>query len=202
MGELERRAAGDLEWRAGAGSDEPPRVEGYAAVFNFEAEIAGMFREVIAPGAFGQALERGDDVVLLVDHKGQPLARTRSGTLTLREDERGLWVQSELDPEDPDVQRLAPKLRRGDMDKMSFAFRVEEEEWEYPDGQLPLRTIKRVALHDVSIVTFPVYDATEVGLRARVRAAEVAALAARSRRERRLRLAVAELGAAAPAATP
>lgn len=139
------------------------RVSGYAAVFNEEADIGGMFREVIAPGAFTDAIGR-DDVVFLINHAGLPMARTRSGTLTLREDSRGLYMETELDPEDPDVRAIVPKMKRGDLDKMSFAFFPEVQEWD-DSGDVPVRTIRQVELSDVSIVTSPAYAGTDIGLR-------------------------------------
>jgi HK97 family phage prohead protease len=54
-------------------------------------------------------------VRLLLNHDGLPLARTTSGTLKLREDKRGLHFEADLDPNDPDVQRIAPKVQRGDL---------------------------------------------------------------------------------------
>jgi hypothetical protein len=142
---------------------EAIKVSGYAAVFNEEADIGGMFREVIAPGAFQEAIGR-DDVVFLINHAGLPMARTRSGTLTLREDSRGLYMESELDPEDPDVRAIVPKMKRGDLDKMSFAFFPEVQEWD-DTGDIPVRTIRKAELSDVSIVTSPAYGGTEIGLR-------------------------------------
>lgn len=139
------------------------RVSGYAAVFGQVADIGGFFREVIAPGAFADAIGR-DDVVFLVNHEGLPLARTRSGTLTLTQDDHGLRMETVLDPSDPDVQAILPKMRRGDLDKMSFAFLPEVQEWDESQNP-PLRTIKRASLFDVSIVTTPAYDGTEIGLR-------------------------------------
>jgi uncharacterized protein len=139
------------------------KVSGYAAVFNERASIGGLFEERIAPGAFRAAIGR-DDVVFLVNHNGLPLARTRSGTLTLIEDERGLYMETELDPEDPDVRAIVPKMKRGDLDKMSFAFYPSVQEWD-ESGDLPLRTIREAALADVSIVTNPAYSGTEIGLR-------------------------------------
>ena len=138
-------------------------VEGYAAVFNEVTEIGPYFREKIAPGAFRAAIGR-DDVTFLIDHDGLPLARTRSGTLTLSEDDHGLKIRSELDPEDPDVARILGKMKRGDLDKMSFAFWAEREEWD-ESGDMPLRTVMQARLHDVSIVGRPAYDGTEIGLR-------------------------------------
>jgi HK97 family phage prohead protease len=109
--------------------DSGVTVEGYAAVFNQATDIAGLFREQIAPGAFDDAIGR-DDVVFLVNHDGLPLARTRSGTLELSQDDHGLKMRSVLDETDPDVQKIAGKMKRGDLDKMSFAFYPEIEEWD------------------------------------------------------------------------
>lgn len=138
-------------------------VEGYAAVFNQETDIGGFFRERIEPGAFSEAIGR-DDVVFLINHDGLPLARTRSGTLTLSEDDKGLKISTRLEEGDPDVARIVGKMRRGDLDKMSFAFWPEVQEWD-DSGDMPVRTIKKASLHDVSIVTTPAYDGTEIGLR-------------------------------------
>ena len=141
------------------------KVEGYAAVFNEETDIGGYFREVIEPGAFSDAIGR-DDVVFLINHEGLPLARTRSGTLKLTEDARGLKIETTLDAEDPDVKSISGKMKRGDLDKMSFAFYPEAQEWD-ESGDIPLRTIKRASLYDVSIVTTPAYEGTEIALRSR-----------------------------------
>jgi len=158
----------DREIRAGIPAEiraeaDGIKVEGYAAVFNEETEIAGLFREKIESGAFSEAIGR-DDVVFLINHEGLPLARTRSGTLTLTEDDRGLKMATTLDPDDPDVRNIAGKMKRGDLDKMSFAFLPEVQEWD-DSGDLPVRTIKKASLFDVSVVTTPAYKGTEIGLR-------------------------------------
>ncbi|WP_051230188.1 HK97 family phage prohead protease [Haliea salexigens] len=154
---------GGLPAEVRADEEGPLRVSGHAAVFNERANIGNWFEEVIAPGAFSDAIGR-DDVVFLVNHEGLPLARTRSKTLKLVEDDRGLYMETELDPDDPDVRSIVPKMKRGDLDKMSFAFMVEIEEWD-ETGDLPLRTIRKASLRDVSIVTMPAYEGTDIGLR-------------------------------------
>jgi HK97 family phage prohead protease len=194
--EREVRAGRPIEIRA-----EPDgyRVSGYAAVFNQEADIGGWFREMIAPGAFSEAIGR-DDVVFLINHDGLPLARTRSGTLTLSEDSTGLKMETFLDPVDPDVALIVPKMKRGDLDKMSFAFIPEIEEWD-ETGSTPLRTLKKLRLYDVSIVTTPAYDGTSIGLRsleahreAKKRQDNFHAAALRHRMKMNLRLRGAENG--------
>ena len=89
----------DKEIRSGkfeirADDDGMIKVSGYAAVFDQATEIGGQFNERIERGAFTDAIGR-DDVVFLVNHVGLPLARTRSGTLTLREDDHGLHMSTE-----------------------------------------------------------------------------------------------------------
>ena len=138
-------------------------VEGYAAVFNEETVIGNQFREQIAPGAFTDALGR-DDVVFLINHEGLPLARTQSGTLELKEDDHGLFIRASLDMTDPDVRSIVPKMKRGDLDKMSFAFVPTRQKWD-DEEKMPRRTIEEAALYDVSIVTTPAYEGTEIGLR-------------------------------------
>ena len=158
-----RTAQGKYEIRAE--EDGGITVKGHAAVFGEEANIGGLFREKILEGAFSEALKRNDDVVFLVNHAGLPLARTRSGTLSLSQDAQGLVAKTTLDASDPDVQSIIPKMRRGDLDKMSFAFTVTDDEWDEGGGDLPIRTIKSVELYDVSIVTTPAYEGTDIGLR-------------------------------------
>jgi HK97 family phage prohead protease len=139
------------------------KVAGYAAVFGEETNIGGMFTESIQRGAFKAAIKR-DDVVFLINHEGLPLARTRSGTLKLVEDERGLYMEAMLDQADPDVRSIVPKMKRGDLDKMSFAFRPVRQIWD-DSKPIPRRVILEAQLFDVSIVTTPAYDGTEIALR-------------------------------------
>ena len=159
----EVRAFKPAEIRA---DNEGIRVSGYAAVFGEETNIGGMFREVIAPGAFTDAIGR-DDVVFLINHDGLPLARTRSGTLILTQDDVGLRVETMLDGDDPDVKSIVGKMKRGDLDKMSFAFMIDGKSGQRWDetGDIPLRTVIKASLFDVSIVTQPAYDGTSIGLR-------------------------------------
>jgi HK97 family phage prohead protease len=172
MSELQREvrycALAPVELREAAG--DQINVTGYAAVFGEAAAIGPLdswgWSEVVERGAFSAALQRGDDVTFLINHRDLPLARTTSGTLTLTEDERGLRVDTALDASDPDVMRILPKMRRGDLSKMSFAFEAEKETWD-ETGAHALRTIQSVRLYDVSIVTDPAYEGTDIGLRSK-----------------------------------
>ncbi len=148
-------------------ADNGNSISGHAAVFGVRSHDLG-FREVISAGAFADSILRGDDVKFLLNHEGLPLARTKSGTLHLTEDERGLAFRAELDPTDPDAQRLLPKVKRGDLNEMSFAFGIQDrnkdERWQR-DGTEMVRTLIRVSLFDVSAVTFPAYPSTDLHAR-------------------------------------
>lgn len=168
--EFETRSGLPVEVRAK--DDGAVIVEGYAAVFNQPTNIGDVFSEVIAPGAFRSALERGDDTEFLVNHGGLPLARSTAGNLTMKEDEKGLWMRAELDPSDPDVQRLVPKMKRGLLDQMSFAFQATGQRWDTPGEGMDVRTITDVMLFDVSIVNRGAYPQTSIALRDRDAARE------------------------------
>jgi HK97 family phage prohead protease len=170
---IERRTvAGEV--RADATDAGPTTLSGYAAVFDVETVIEGWasFREVIRKGAFADAIKR-DDVRGLFNHDpNYVLGRTANGTMRLREDDHGLHYEIDLNPNDPEAVSVGAKVARGDVSQSSFAFQVDAEEWEYPKGQLPLRSITRVApLYDASVVTYPAYATTSVSARAFTQAA-------------------------------
>jgi HK97 family phage prohead protease len=157
----------DFEVRVEDKEGEAPKIVGHAAVFNQETDIGGMFREMVAPGAFKQSIKDGDDVRGLFNHDSNfVLGRTKSGTLSLKEDSHGLFT--EITPPDTQLVRdlVLEPMRRGDIDKMSFGFEVKAQEWrDGEDGEMDLRIIKEAKLWDVSAVTFPAYDGTDVAVR-------------------------------------
>ncbi len=133
-------------------------LTGYASTTETPYEVQD-FKETIARGAFKRTLSEGPDVVLLVNHDGIPLARTKSGTLTLSEDARGLRVDADLDAQNPLVQSLRSPMERGDLTEMSFAFRATDDDWTEDYSE---RTIREVSIHrgDVSMVTHGANSAT------------------------------------------
>jgi HK97 family phage prohead protease len=153
-------AYSNLELRA---NSDGSTLTGYAAVFDSPSEPLP-WTEFVKRGAFTKTLKDGADVRLLIDHEGIPLARTKSGTLSLIEDERGLFVEADLDPSNPDAARVISAMRRGDMNQMSFAFRTIKDAWAKDRST---RDLKEVQLYDVSIVTFPAYEETVAELRSR-----------------------------------
>jgi HK97 family phage prohead protease len=165
MADQERRTISQpVEYRQ---ADEGARLSGYAAIFDSPTEIAGMFREIVAPGAFAKAVA-DDDVRALFNHDANfVLGRTTSRTLRLTEDATGL--RYDVDPPDTQWARdLMVSVQRGDVSQSSFAFEVLEDEWSYGTrGEMPTRTIRAVKLYDVSPVTYPAYESTTVSARSR-----------------------------------
>jgi uncharacterized protein len=147
-------------------------VEGYAALFDTPTNIGDVFTEVIARGAFKSALARGDDVEFLINHGGLPIARSTAGNLTLEEDDKGLKMRAVLDPSDPDVMRIVPKMRAGMLDQMSFAFQATGQRWDTPAEGMDVRTITDVMLYDVSVVNRGAYPDTTIALRSREEASK------------------------------
>lgn len=138
-------------------------VAGYAAIFGEVADIAGIYREVIARGAFSRSL-RTDDVLALFGHdSGRLLGRTTSGTLRLAEDAKGLSVEIDL-PDTTDGRDVLTLIARGDISGMSFGFNIVHEEWDF-SVEPPLRTIIDVDLVEVSVVSAPAYAGTSIALR-------------------------------------
>jgi HK97 family phage prohead protease len=138
-------------------------VAGYAAVFGETADIGGYFREVIAHGAFTNTL-RTADVRAYFDHdRGRVLGRTSSGTLRLKEDQKGLAIEIDL-PDTSDGRDVQALIERGDISGMAFGFSVLKQEWDETVDP-PTRTILEVELREVSIVSEPAYDGTSIALR-------------------------------------
>ena len=141
-----------------------PVIRGYAAVFNEWSMDLGGFVERIQPGFFAPVLE-GDIRALWQHDSSYVLGRTTNGTLRLAEDATGLAV--EITPPDSQWARDAlVSLRRGEVNQMSFAFRVAEERWEPAEAGPAQRTLLRAAdLYEVSPVTFAAYPQTSVSAR-------------------------------------
>lgn len=135
-------------------------VEGYASVFNRYSQNLGGFVEVVRPGAFKETITKGNDILGLFNHSRDfVLGRLASGTMRLAEDEKGLHYEIDLNPKDPDAQRVLAKIERGDVRGSSFSFTVMQngETWSVTDDEFPLRELTSVRLYDVGPVTEPAY---------------------------------------------
>jgi len=162
------------ELRARSGSK--PGITGHAAVFNQLSDDLGGYREQIQPGAFADTIKGGDVRALWNHDPNFILARTKSGTLRLSEDREGLKIDADF-PDTQFARDLLVSIERGDVDQMSFGFRVlpEGSKWHLEDGGV-VRTVSAVDLFDVSPVTFAAYPQTDVGVRAELRSVAAAKL--------------------------
>lgn len=140
-------------------------IEGYFAVFNSNYEIAPGMSESIAPGAFSKSL--ANDVRALINHDTTlVLGRTKSGTLELKETERGLWGHIDINPNDVDAVNLYERVKRGDVDQCSFGFDIRSQDTDIRDDGSVHWTLKDVELYEVSCCTFPAYEETSISARA------------------------------------
>ena len=138
-------------------------ISGYFAVFNSNYEVWSGATESIAETDFDGAL--ADDIRCLINHETRlVLGRTKSGTLILKTDSRGLWGEVKINPNDQDAINLYERVKRGDVDQCSFGFEILDEEFE-DRGDSVHWTIKKVKLYEVSVVTFPAYTDTSVSAR-------------------------------------
>lgn len=146
------------------GENEKKKIVGHASVFNVLSEEMWGFKERVMPGAFKRTLSEGADVRALINHNpSMILGRNKVGTLTLKEDERGLFCT--VDPPDTTTAKdIIESISRGDVDSMSFSFRSVDERW-IKEGGINVRELIDVDLFDISIVTYPAYPATEVLVR-------------------------------------
>lgn len=160
----------NLEIRAD--ENETGVIEGVPIVFDKETVIydyCGQYREVIEKNALKNTDMK--DVRLFVNHDTDKLTLARSkngkGTMSFEVQEDGVHMRATLDIENnTEAKNLYSAIKRGDMDGMSFMFRVDKDEWEGLDSDLPLRKIKSISIiHEVSVVNFPAYNQTSVSAR-------------------------------------
>ena len=151
----------DLQTRSE--SDEKV-IEGYFVVFNSETELfPGAFEE-ISRDAFNNTLD--EDIRALINHDtGLVLGRTKSNTLELNVDDRGLWGSIKINDKDTDALNLYERVKRGDVDQCSFGFRVVREDTENRDDGTVKWIVREAELLEVSVVTFPAYEDTSVQAR-------------------------------------
>lgn len=147
-------------------------ITGRPIVYNSRTDL-GWFDEIIEPGA----LNNTDltDVRFLVNHDTSkiPLARSRrnngNSTMQLTVDNDGMGIRVTLDTENnTEARSLYSAVQRGDISGMSFMFGIRDEEWDDLDSDHPTRHIKDIStVVEVSAVTFPAYDATEINARSK-----------------------------------
>lgn len=153
-----------------APAEEEKTVEGYATTFEQKYDLYSYedkngrhtVREVVSRDAFREADMR--DVIMQYDHQGRVFARLSNGTLALEEDEHGLKVRADLGGTEIGRQ-LYEEIQGGYTNKMSFGFTVAEDDI-VPEGSDYIRTILKIGrLFDVSAVSLPANDFTEISAR-------------------------------------
>lgn len=161
---IERRVYPLSEIRINKGVDgNGDKLVGYAAVFNKMSDDLGGFREVIKKGAFKNTIKEADVRALVNHDSNYVLGRSKAGTLKLKEDREGLFMEN-VPPRTQWADDLMVSVSRGDLDQMSFGFRTISDKWETKNEQ-DIRTLEEVELLDVSVVTYPAYPDTSVALR-------------------------------------
>ena len=140
-------------------------IEGYFAVFDSPYVLWDGATEIVKPGAFAGCLS--GDIRALIDHDTRlVLGRNKAGTLTLREDARGLYGTIKINRDDADAMSLYARVQRGDVDQCSFGFDIEEETFvDLGGGQCRWEINKVNPLYEVSVVTYPAYEETAVKAR-------------------------------------
>lgn len=190
----EYRQAPMFEVRAAAeGEEKSYEVSGYATTFNDEYvlfESDGIqYKEQILADAIDENTDLSD-VIFVKDHEGTVFARTRNNTLVLEKDEHGLKVRADMS-KTPSAREAFEEIAAGMYDQMSFAFTVDDDEY---DSTNHLRTIRHIKkLYDTSFVSFPANPGTDIGVatRSRFDGFIEAEQAERLEREKRLNMAKA-----------
>ena len=142
-------------------------LSGYAVKWEKKSQVLGMFmkfREQIQKGAFIQSLNDDDQRFLWSHDTSKVLGRRKNNTLRLSEDDIGLRFELDL-PNTTLGKDTFESVQRGDVDGVSFGFRAEDDEFDEPDDDIPLRTIKKAKLMEVSAVAFPAYPDSQVSAR-------------------------------------
>ena len=172
----------DVPFTATRADDGKRYIEGYFALYNSITELWKGCEEVIEPGAFSETLV--NDIRVLFDHDtSKVLGRNKSGTAEFREDAKGLYAKVEV-PDTTDGNNLYVLVSRGDVNQASFGFNILEEDVEEVMPNTYRWHLRKIDLHEVSIVTFPAYRDTVI----HARSAEVEQLQARKLEQRKQEL--------------
>jgi uncharacterized protein len=158
MKSFERRyASGEIEVRA---KGKQLIFEGHAAVFGRLSQNLGGFVERCNPGMFAKTIDEADVRALMNHDSNFVLGRNRAQTLSLAEDQTGLYYRV-IAPDTSYARDLAELMGRGDVNQSSFGFFTLDDHWGLTENEFPLRDLLEVALVDVSVVTFPAYTDTD-----------------------------------------
>lgn len=141
-------------------------ISGVPIVFEQKTDIGGWFEETIARGAISEDVLR--DVAFFYNHdlNSKPLARTRTGKLKFTIENDGVHMDADVNLQRSDVNDMYLAINDGDIDGMSFMFRVEADEWTDLDTDYPKRRITKIGyVQEVSAVNYPAYEGTSINAR-------------------------------------
>lgn len=147
-------------------TDDEGNITGVPIVFEQPTDIGGWFQETIARGAISESVLK--DVALFYNHdlNTKPLARTRTGKLKFSIEDDGVHMTANVNRERSDANDLYLAIQDGDIDGMSFMFRIEDEEWSDLDTDYPKRRITKIGyVQEVSAVNYPAYEGTSINAR-------------------------------------
>lgn len=142
-------------------------LTGYAVKWEMKSHPLGYFqrfKEQFKKGAFAESLTKEDQRYLWSHDTSKILGRTKNGTLRLYEDDIGLRFELDL-PNTTLGNDAYESIKRGDVDGVSFGFRMKKEEWDETDPDNVVRTISQADLFEVSAVGFPAYPDSQVAAR-------------------------------------
>lgn len=170
MEQMRVTRAYNFELRAEKNEKNGDFITGRPIVYDSMTDL-GYFNEVIEAGALDKANLK--DVRFLVNHDTSmiPLARSRNNnensTMQMSVDKDGMTIRVNLDTENnSEARNLYSAIKRGDITGMSFMFTIDKEEWEELESEHPTRRIKAIGqVLEVSAVTFPAYESTEISAR-------------------------------------
>ena len=158
------RSIGKLQTRADNNETDEMKIEGYFVIFNSETKLFENYYEEISDKAFKDI--DLTDIRALADHDtAKVLGRTKSQTLSLTVDDKGLYGEITINKNDGEAVNLYERVKRGDIDQCSFGFNILDETMDTRADGSTKWTITEIELFEVSIVTFPAYQDTSVEAR-------------------------------------
>ena len=158
------RSIGKLQTRDDNNETDEMKIEGYFVVFNSETKLFENYYEEISDKAFKDI--DLTDIRALADHDtAKVLGRTKSQTLSLSVDDKGLFGEITINKNDSEAVNLYERVKRGDIDQCSFGFNILDETMDTRADGSTKWTITEIELFEVSVVTFPAYADTAVEAR-------------------------------------
>ena len=165
MKDIEQRHTNISELRTINDEGNKPKLVGYAVVWNALSSDLGGFKEKVKKGTFTRTLQETDDIKILFNHNtDHVLGSTKAGTLFIEERSKGLYFENEL-PDTQFARDLTVSVSRGDIDGVSFGFKITKEDWDRSEDDDVVRTVKEAILIEVSPCTFPAYESSSVSTR-------------------------------------